>query len=127
VAGADKVLGTSLHTERVVGMGLRLLLIWAVFLMALEWGLLTAAVAATIAAMALVPVVAANAIVGVEAFGLLGLALLVRAMVGACGRRRDRLGGRSTSRCSRNPDEFCLRLSGGTYGLYERCRPRRIS
>ncbi len=90
VAAADEVLGASLHTERVVGMGLRLLLIWAVFLLALEWGLLAAAVASVIAAIAMVPVVAANAVVGVEAFGLLGLALLVRAILGSrSGSRRD--------------------------------------
>jgi hypothetical protein len=92
VAAADEVLGTTLHTERVVGMGFRLLLIWSVFLLALEWGLLAAAVAAMIAAMALVPGVAANSIIGVEALGLLGLALLVRAMVARPpGARRDRL------------------------------------
>jgi hypothetical protein len=84
VAGAFELVGPSLTVQRVVGLGFRLLIVLALFTLALPWGRLTAAAAGLVAGLAMIPLgLAALAIFGAIALGLVGLAALSRTAFGA--------------------------------------------
>jgi hypothetical protein len=87
VAAGFEVFGQSLRTERIVGLGYRLTIIGAAFLLALSWGLGAAAVGAVIVACLLVGAVGAPASIGFWSLALLGYALLTRALLGRAAKR----------------------------------------
>jgi hypothetical protein len=81
VAAADELFGTSVGSERVVGMAYRLAAVAGAFALGLCWGLGAALIAAAIVASPLVGSVAAPASVGFLALALPGYALLALALL----------------------------------------------